>query len=475
MKAMSAPLTIVILAAGLGTRMRSRKAKVLHRAGGRALIEHVIDTALDLTTPERIFVVVGHQADEVRKAVTHPGIRFIEQTEQKGTGHAVIVGREWLAPLEGYLMILYGDSPLLRSETLLQLVDAQTGSEAAGTLLSAEMDDPTGYGRVIRNDADLSVEEIVEQKAANPQQLDVREANMGIYCFRADLFWRYVDEVGTNNPAGEYYLTDMVAILNGAGYKVQAMRIENPNEALGINDRVDLANVDRILRSRKTLELMRGGVTIENPDTVTIDSHVRIGMDTVVEPFARILGQTTVGENCRIGAGAIVYDSHLGNEVEIGPYTIIGHSRLERGVHAGPFARLRMENRVGEGAHIGNFVELKKTEMGPGAKANHLAYLGDARIGGKANIGAGTITCNYDGFGKHPTTIGEGAFIGSNSTLVAPIDIGEGAYTAAGSVITEQVPADALALGRAKQVVKPEWARKRRALGSSKAQATPKA
>jgi bifunctional UDP-N-acetylglucosamine pyrophosphorylase / glucosamine-1-phosphate N-acetyltransferase len=475
MKAMSAPLTIVILAAGLGTRMKSRKAKVLHRAGGRALIEHVIDTALDLTPPERIFVVVGHQAGEVRKAVTHPGIQFIEQTEQKGTGHAVLVCREWLEPLDGYLMILYGDSPLLRSQTLLQLVNQQTASDAAGTLLSADMDDPTGYGRVIRNDADLTVQEIVEQKAANPQQLAIHEANMGIYCFRADLFWKYVDEMGTENPAGEYYLTDMVAILNRAGFKVEAMRIDNPNEALGINDRVDLANVDRILRSRKASELMRAGVTIENPDTVTIDSHVRIGMDTVVEPFARILGHTTVGENCRIGAGAILQNSQLADEVEIGPYTIVAHSHLERGVHAGPFARLRMENRVGEGAHIGNFVELKKTEMGPGAKANHLAYLGDSQIGAKANIGAGTITCNYDGFAKHPTTIGEGAFIGSNSTLVAPLDIGAGAFTAAGSVITEQVPADALALGRAQQVVKPDWARKRRALAKPKAQMTPKA
>jgi bifunctional UDP-N-acetylglucosamine pyrophosphorylase / glucosamine-1-phosphate N-acetyltransferase len=466
---MSAPLTIVILAAGLGTRMKSRKAKVLHRAGGRALIEHVIDTALDLTQAERIFVVVGHQADEVRKAVTHPGIQFIEQTEQKGTGHAVMVGREWLEPLEGYLMILYGDSPLLRTQTLLQLIDQQTASDAAGTLLSADMDDPTGYGRVIRSDADLSVQEIVEQKAANPQQLAIREANMGIYCFRADLFWQYIDQLGTNNPAGEYYLTDMVAILNDAGYKVEALRIEDANEALGINDRVDLANVDRILRSRKRVEVMRDGVTIENPETVTIDSHVRIGMDTVVEPFARILGRSVIGENCHIGAGAIVHDSQLADDVVIGPYTLVAHSRLQRGVHAGPFARLRMENTVGEGAHIGNFVELKKTEMGAGAKANHLAYLGDSTIGAKANIGAGTITCNYDGFAKHATAIGDGAFIGSNSTLVAPIDIGAGAFTAAGSVITDAVPADALALGRAQQVVKPEWAKKRRALWKAKA------
>lgn len=469
MEPMSAPLSIVILAAGLGTRMKSRKAKVLHRAGGRALIEHVVDTARDIAPAERIFIVVGHQADEVRKAVTHPEIRFVEQWEQRGTGHAVMVGREYLEPLDGYLMILYGDSPLLRSETLLRLADQEMAGEAAGTLLSADMDDPTGYGRVIRDAANLAVEEIVEQKAANPQQLAIREANMGIYCFRNDLFWRYIDQLGTNNPAGEYYLTDMVAILHDAGYAVEAMKIDDANEALGINDRVDLANVDRILRTRKTCDLMRAGVTIEKPETVTIDCQVQIGIDTVVEPFARISGRTTIGENCRIGAGAIVQDSYLGDEVDIGPYTIVGHSRLERGVHAGPFARLRLENHVGEGAHIGNFVELKKTEMGAGAKANHLAYLGDSKIGAKANIGAGTITCNYDGAAKHNTTIGDGAFIGSNSTLVAPLEIGAGAYTAAGSVITEPVPSDALALGRAQQVVKPDWARKRRALGRNKA------
>jgi bifunctional UDP-N-acetylglucosamine pyrophosphorylase/glucosamine-1-phosphate N-acetyltransferase len=468
MKTMSAPLTIVILAAGLGTRMKSRKAKVLHHAGGQALIEHVVETALELTSAERIFVVVGHQAEEVRKAVTHPGIHFVEQKEQRGTGHAVMAGRAELEGLDGYLMVLYGDCPLLRVPTLRELIERQTSGDAGGTLLSAYMEDPTGYGRVIRNDADLSVEEIVEQKAANPQQLEIREANMGIYCFRADLFWRYVDQMGTNNPAGEYYLTDMVAIFNQAGYKVRAMLIPDANEALGINDRIDLANVDRVMRRRKAAELMRDGVTIENPDSVAIDRHVRIGPDTIVEPFARILGRTSIGGNCRIGAGAIIHDSHIADDVEIAPYTLVGASHIDRGAHIGPFARLRMDNMVHAGAHIGNFVELKKTELGAGAKANHLAYLGDSKIGAKANIGAGTITCNYDGVAKHPTVIGEGAFIGSNSTLVAPLEIGAGAYTAAGSTITETVPADALALGRATQVVKPDWAAKRRARAKPK-------
>ena len=464
---MPSPVTIVILAAGLGTRMKSRKAKVLHRAGGKTLIEHVVDTALQLTSADRIAVVVGHQAEEVRKAVKQPGIRFVEQKEQKGTGHAVMVCREALGALNGYLMILYGDSPLLLPATLQRLIDRQRGAasdaQAAGTLISAIMGDPTGYGRVIR-DSSEHVVEIVEQKAANHQQLAIREANMGIYCYRADLFWKYVDEIRPDNPAGEYYLTDMVAILGRAGYYVDAMQIDSADEALGINDRVDLAHVDRILRHRKTRELMIGGVTIERPETVSIDGEVRIRMDSVVEPFTRILGRTSIGENCRVGAGAIVQDSEIADDVEIEPYSIVNRSKLDRGVQLGPFARLRFDNQVGAGAHIGNFVELKKTQMGAGAKANHLAYLGDARIGAKTNIGAGTITCNYDGFHKHQTVIGEGVFVGSNSSLVAPVEIGDGAMVGAGSVITEPVPADSLAISRPPQVVKPEWARKRRAL-----------
>jgi bifunctional UDP-N-acetylglucosamine pyrophosphorylase/glucosamine-1-phosphate N-acetyltransferase len=461
---MQTPVTVVILAAGLGTRMKSRKAKVLHRAGGKALVEHVVETARQLAPPERIFVVVGHQADEVRRAVATPGVGFIEQTEQKGTGHALLVGREALSGLDGYLVIVYGDGPLLRAESLRQLIATQEAGGGAGTLLSAMMDDPTGYGRVIR-DAHGDAVAVVEQKAGTPEQLAVREANMGIYCFRAELFWKHAGEIQTNNPAKEYYLTDMVEILNRAGHRMHVMAIADPKECLGINNRVELAQVDRIFRERKVTELMIEGVTIEKPETVTIDLDVRIGMDTIVEPFAQILGKTTIGENCRIGAASIVTDSEIADDVEVGAFTVIGASRVAKGAHVGPFARLRLDNDVEAGAHIGNFVELKKTRLGAGAKANHLAYLGDSHIGARTNIGAGTITCNYDGFSKHPTKIGEGAFVGSNSTLVAPIDVADGAYVAAGSVITEPVPADALALGRARQVLKEDWARKRRSLG----------
>ena len=466
MEMMPQPLTIVILAAGLGTRMKSRHAKVLHQAGGKTLLQHVIDTALELAPAERIFVVVGHQAERVRESVTTPGIGFIEQTEQKGTGHAVLIGRHALAGLDGHLMVLYGDCPLLRTETLRRLIAQSAEGAAAGVLLSAMMEDPYGYGRVIR-DSRGHVLDVVEQKAGTPEQLAIKEANMGIYCFRAGLFWEHVGEIQPNNPAREYYLTDMPAILHRAGHTVEAMRIDDPAEALGINDRAQLAEVDRIFRDRKRRAVLAAGVTLIQPETITIDPAAEIGQDSIIEPFAQILGKTMIGENCRVGACSIVSDSTLADEVHIGAFTIVTTSVLEHGVHAGPYARLRMENHVEAGAHIGNFVELKKTRMGKGAKANHLAYLGDSEIGARVNIGAGTITCNYDGLKKHRTGIGEGAFVGSNSTLVAPLDIGEGAYVAAGSVITQPVPPDALALGRARQENKEEWAKKRRKLAKS--------
>ena len=460
------PLTVVILAAGLGTRMKSRKAKVLHQAGGKTLIGHVVDTAGELAPPENIYVVVGHQAAEVRNAVP-AGVRFIEQHEQLGTGHAVMSGRDALAGRPGKLLILYGDCPLLRTATLQRLIETLDSVSAAGVLMSAIMEDPTGYGRVLR-DARGHVAAVVEQKAAIPEQLAIREANMGIYCYRSELFWKHIGEIDTNNPAGEYYLTDMVEILNAAGHFVDAMMIDDPREALGINTRVELAEVDRLMRHRKAHSLMLDGVTIEKPETVSIDSDVRIGMDTIVEPFARILGRTTIGEDCRIGAGAILQDAELGDRVEIHPLTVVTQSRLARGAQAGPFARLRPGASMGESAHVGNFVELKNTRMGAGAKASHLAYLGDAEIGERSNIGAGTITCNYDGNLKHPTTIGTNAFVGSNSTLVAPIEIADGAFVGAGSVITQSVPPDALALGRAQQVIKKGWAGQRRAMLDAK-------
>jgi bifunctional UDP-N-acetylglucosamine pyrophosphorylase/glucosamine-1-phosphate N-acetyltransferase len=439
--------------------MKSRRAKVLHRAGGMTLVEHVVDAASRIAPEERIVVVVGHQADEVRSALAHRRVRFAVQTEQKGTGHALMACRDALEHA-GSLIVLYGDCPLLSVETLRLLTGAQQSGGAAATMLTTRLADPAGYGRVLL-DGHGNVSAIVEQKAASPEQLAIDLINPGMYCFHAELLWKHIDELGTDNPAGEYYLTDMVAILNRAGHTVAAIEIPDAGELLGINTRVELAAVDRIFRERKARELMLAGVTIEKPETVTIDMPVLVGQDTVIEPFTRILGRTSIGEDCRVGAGSVIENSTIDRGVEIAPYTLIASAHAGPGARLGPFSRLRPESDVGEGAHVGNFVELKKTHLGPGAKANHLAYLGDAHIGAGSNIGAGTITCNYDGANKHPTTIGEKVFVGSNSTLVAPLEIGDGSYIGAGSVITDPVPADALALGRSRQVNKEGWVKRR--------------
>ena len=439
--------------------MKSRMAKVLHRAGGRALVEHAVVAAMGVAPPERIFVVVGHQAEAVRKVAETAGVRTIEQKEQLGTGHAVLCGESVLSGLGGHMVVTVGDCPLIRPETLRALVERQRKSEAAAVVLTADVPDSTGYGRIIR-DHNGAVEAIIEHKAATDAQRAVKEINSGIYCFDASEFWRHVREIRPDNPAREYYLTDMIGILNGAGLRVAATKIADPGELLGINDRVQLADADRILRDRKTRELMLSGVTIEKPETVTVDPDVRVGMDTVIGPFARITGQTVIGEDCKIGACAILHDAVLENGAEVFAFSMISSSKLGVNAHAGPYARLRMGAELGDSAHVGNFVELKNTAMGAGSKSMHLAYLGDSQIGRRVNVGAGTITCNYDGQKKHPTVIGDGVFVGSNSTLVAPLALEDGAYVAAGSVITENVPGNALALGRARQVVKEGWKRK---------------
>lgn len=454
-------LTILILAAGLGTRMKSKKAKVLHRAGGLTLIEHVVDTALKLAAPERIFVVVGHQAELVQAALAARGVGFVHQAEQKGTGHAVMASREAAGAAQGLLLVLYGDVPLLSAETLRRLVDGQRRQGGAATAVTTRLEEPAGYGRVIRDEAG-NIRAIVEQKAATPEQLAIREINAGIYCFDAGLLWKHLGEIRPDNAVREFYLTDLVDIFHRAGHRVAPFLVEEAEELLGINTRVELAAVDRIFRERAVRRLMLDGVTIEKPETVTIDASVSIGADTVIEPFAQILGHTVIGEDCRVGAGSIVRDSTLAARVEIAPFTLIDDSRIESGARVGPYARLRMQAHLETGARVGNFVEVKKTRLGAGARSMHLAYLGDSVIGAETNVGAGTITCNYDGRAKHQTTIGDRAFIGSNATLVAPVEIGEGSYVGAGSVITESVPADALALGRALQVNKPGWVKKLR-------------
>jgi bifunctional UDP-N-acetylglucosamine pyrophosphorylase / glucosamine-1-phosphate N-acetyltransferase len=454
-------LTIVILAAGLGTRMKSKKAKVLHEAGGMPLVEHVVTSALELAPAARIVLVVGHQAGQVEAALRAKGVRFVHQQEQLGTGHALRICRDQIEPAGGDVMVLYGDCPLLAAETLRKLVTLHEAAKPAATLITTMLEDPTGYGRVLRDENGL-VRAIVEQKAATKEQLAVREINSGIYCFDGSLLWKHLAEVEPNRASGEIYLTDVVELLRAGGHAVRPMLLEDPTEVLGINTRAELAVVDAAFRARKARQLMLAGVTIEKPESVTVDLGVEVGMDTVIEPFARLLGRTRVGADCRIGACSIVRDSELADDVEVRPFTMVDTCRIDRGARVGPYARLRMNAHVGEQALVGNFVELKNTELGAGSKSQHLAYLGDAVIGGGANIGAGTITCNYDGTRKHRTRIGDRAFIGSNATLVAPLEVGADAYVAAGSTVTEPVPPDALALGRARQVIKEGWAKKRR-------------
>ncbi len=460
---MSQPVSIAILAAGLGTRMKSNKAKVLHQAGGMPLVEHVVRVAIEISgEPSRVVTVVGHQADQVKAAVSGHGCGFALQSEQKGTGHALLMCQDQLKGAGGLVVVLYGDTPLLLASTLRRLIDLQAETGAAATVITTDLDNPRGYGRIIR-DGSGNVTAIVEQKAATPEQAAIREINSGIYCFRADLLWSLLPAIRPNKASGEIYLTDMVEALNAAGHRVVPMKLSSAEELLGINTKLELSEADRIFRDRKTRQLMLDGVTIIKPETVTVDFDVTIGADTIVEPFAQILGKTTIGANCRIGSGSIIRDSVLEDDVLIDAYTLIGTSHLEKDVHAGPFTRLRMGNCVETGAHIGNFVELKNTRLGAGSKSMHLAYLGDSTIGPKVNVGAGTITCNYDGRVKSKTIIGRGSFIGSNSTLVAPIEIGEESYVAAGSVITTRVPEDTLALGRAHQVNKPGWPSRRKA------------
>ncbi len=463
---MTENITVVILAAGLGTRMKSQKAKVLHQAGGDTLLNQVIRAALHVARPEQIIAVVGYQADRVQESVRLPGIRFALQGEQCGTGHAVMCAREAAGTGKGTLLILNGDGPLLKPSTLKALLELHRRTASGGAIVTTEVADPTGYGRIVRDEHGF-IEAIVEQKSATVEQLAIREMNPGVYCFDAGMFWKHLDEVTPENAAREYYLTDMVGILRSHGHPVAPLLIADETELLGINTRVELAVADKILRSRKLDELMLAGVTIESPETVSIDADVEIGQDTIVEANVQLRGSTRIGANCRIGTGSVLRDCAVADEVTILPYVVADNSCIGTRAFVGPFTRLRMNAEAADDSHIGNFVELKKTKLGRGSKANHLAYLGDSNIGAKVNIGAGTITCNYDGQRKHATNIADGVFVGSNSTLVAPLKIEEGAYVAAGSVITKHVQQDALAIGRAHQTDKPGWAKRRRALVGS--------
>jgi len=456
-------LAIAIMAAGQGTRLKSRHPKVLHEVGGKPILAHVIATAAKVVPAKDIFVIIGHEADRVRAAVAASGVQFVMQAEQRGTGHALMVAQEALAPYD-QVIVLSGDAPLITVETIQKLSAFHAAQKAAMTLLSADLDDPSGYGRVIRKSAkNADVHAIVEEKAASAPQKKIREINSGFYAFSVPALYKHIGSLGTDNAHREYYLTDMAAVLRRAMQKVVVMKTPHPAEVLGSNKRSEIVDLDARLRLAKCLELMEQGVTVFYPQTCVIDSDVEIGADTVIEPFVQLRGKTKIGSDCRIRSYSVINNTEIGDGVVVLPGCIMDDSRIARNATVGPYSRLRPGSDIGEGAHLGNFVETKKIKMGKGSKANHLTYLGDTEIGEGVNVGAGTITCNYDGNAKHKTIIEDGVFIGSDSTLVAPVRIGRGAYIAAASCITEDVPADSLALGRARQTVKEGWAREKQA------------
>jgi bifunctional UDP-N-acetylglucosamine pyrophosphorylase/glucosamine-1-phosphate N-acetyltransferase len=443
----------MILAAGLGTRMKSRRAKVLHELAGRPLISYGTRAALQ-TLPETLLVIVGHQAEEVERAVREeaerrPGkteLRFYLQADQRGTGHAVLSARNWLRERTGQLVVIAGDVPMIKSETLAELVRTHTSERNDASVLTVMMDDPTGYGRIIR-DGQRRFVRSVEQRDATPEELAVREINVSIYCFETAPLVAALDRLTTDNAQGEYYLTDVPGIMLKSGGRVGIFPHGDPNEVRGVNTRVELAELERVLRERKLHDLMLSGVTIVDPASTYIHQDVEIGPDTVVHPQVTIEGASRIGSGCTIRSWTRLRNVSIGEAVTIGDSCVIEETSIKNGARVGPFARLRMQADIGEGAVIGNFVEVKKSAIGRGTKAQHLSYLGDATLGDNVNIGAGTVTCNYDGKRKHQTHIEDDVKIGSDTMLVAPVRVGRGSVTGAGAVVTHDLPPDSLAVG----------------------------
>ncbi len=456
---------VVILAAGKGTRMKSAGPKVLHHAAGVSLIEHVFRAA-DALRPSTTVVVVGHLSDRVTGALsTRLGLRFALQEPQLGTGHALLQAEPHLAGKSGTVVLLSGDVPLLRSATLQALVEVHRTRGAAATVLTARVDRPEGYGRIVRDDTQGGqgrIAAIVEDKDATPAQRGIDEINSGIYAFALEPLFAALRSIGTANAQGEYYLPDLVRIFRERGLVVETVSLDDPREILGVNSRRELADVTAILKARRNEALMAAGVTLVDPDSAWIGPDVTVGADTVIHPNVYLEGRTRIGAGCEIHAGVRIVDSAIDDGAVVNNFCVIRESHVGPGAQIGPFAHIRPQSDVGEGAHVGNFTELKKTTLGKGSKANHLSYLGDATIGEKVNIGAGTITCNYDGTHKHQTVIEDGAFIGSDSQLVAPVRVGKGAYVAAGSSIVEDVPPGALGIARGKQVNKTGWVGKKK-------------
>jgi bifunctional UDP-N-acetylglucosamine pyrophosphorylase/glucosamine-1-phosphate N-acetyltransferase len=473
----NAKLAVVIMAAGKGTRLKSSRPKVLHEIGGKPLLDCVIAAASKVVAPADIYVVVGHQAERVKAAVAGTGVRFVEQADQRGTGHAIQCAREAIAGYE-HILVLSGDVPLIQPETIERLWQFHEAQQAAMTILTAAPADPTGYGRIVRvapdshpSDEDLSpgtpdspeVEAIVEQKALTSAQQSIGEINSGIYVFRTAPLLAHLGQLTADNANREVILTDMAALLRSARQRVVAIGAADAAEVLGANTIAELVALDATLHAATADRLMAAGVTIFRPDTCVIDAEVEVAPDTVIEPFVQLLGRTRIGADCLIRSYTVIENCALGDNVLVRQSSVLAESTVADGAKIGPFAHLRPGSEIGECAHVGNFVETKKAKLGKGAKANHLTYLGDTEVGEGSNIGAGVITCNYDGVHKHVTRIGKDVFVGSDSTLVAPVAIEDGAYIGAGSCITKDVPAGALAVARARQISKEGWVAAKRA------------
>ncbi len=444
-------LAVAVLAAGKGTRMKSDLPKVLQPLAGATLVERVLASCKGLA-PQRQILIVGHQADRVEQSLAHqPGLEFVLQQPQNGTGHAVQQLLEPLSDFEGDLLVLNGDVPLLRAETIANLLERHRSSGAAVTLLTARLADPTGYGRVFADDA-AQVSAIVEHRDCSEAQRCNNLINAGIYCFN----WRKLAEVlpqlSTDNDQGELYLTDTVAMLNPAMH----LEVADADEINGINDRLQLSQCEAVIQERMRRHWMAEGVTFVDPASCTLSDGTRFGRDVVVEPQCHFRGDAVIGEGCRIGPGSLIDNSRIGDRVEI-IYSVVRDAAVASDCAIGPFAQLRPGADLAEGCRVGNFVEIKQSTLAQGCKVNHLSYIGDAELGAGVNVGAGTITANYDGVNKHRTVIGAGSKTGANSVLVAPIELGEGVTVGAGSTLTKNVPAGALALGRAKQLVKETW------------------
>ena len=452
-------LHVVILAAGKGTRMKSALPKVLHRAGGLPLIEWVVRLARSLQ-PSSISLVLGHGADQVREWFAGADdVQFVIQEPQLGTGHALLQTQPLLAGRTGRVLLLSGDVPLLTTASVAALLDAQAAQGASAVVATAQVADPTGYGRIVRNAGRL--QQIVEQRDASAAERTIDEINSGVYVLQLEPLFAALARVGSANAQGEYYLPDLVGIYRSDGKVVDAQLVADPDEIRGINTRAELADVGRLLQARTNRALMASGVTLVDPATAYIGPDVTIGQDSVVHPFVMIEGRTSVGCDCELHGGVRIVDATIGNNVNILNHSVITDSTVAQGSNIGPFARIRPKSVIGRQVHVGNFVEIKKSELGDGTKVGHLSYVGDATVGAGVNIGAGTIICNFDGQQKHQTVIGNGAFVGSDSTLVAPVTIGADAYIAAGSSITHDVPDGGLGIARGRQTNKPGWAAKR--------------